>query len=128
MESKISEDVVVPRDQITTLLKKIKDLEKKYSLKILSFGHLGDGNVHVNILKGEMENKKWESVLPRLIRELLEIVVNLGGMISGEHGIGLAKKPYLGIALSNSQIELMKQIKKAVDPNNILNPGKIFDI
>ncbi|MDI6840004.1 MAG: FAD-linked oxidase C-terminal domain-containing protein [bacterium] len=134
----ISEDVVVPRNKIPILLKNMKILENKYKFRIVSFGHVGDGNVHVNILRdtpvilSEANNldadREWEQRIPKLIHELFKVVISLGGMISGEHGIGLTKKPYLSMAVDREQIEIMKQIKKVFDPNNILNPGKIFDV
>jgi len=122
------EDVVVPISEIPNLFRNLKELEKKYLLKIVCYGHVGDGNIHVNVLKETMEEKKWREIIPKLVREIFDIVVQRGGMISGEHGIGLAKKAYLPLALDSAQIELMKRIKIAFDPKNILNPGKIFDI
>lgn len=122
------EDVVVPKDKISTLVRGIKELETKYQLKIVCYGHIGDGNVHVNVLRETIKEEEWKAKLSNLIKELFDLTLSLGGMLSGEHGIGLAKKPYLSMALSSQQIELMRQIKSVFDPNNILNPGKIFQI
>jgi glycolate oxidase len=122
------EDTVVPTSEIPNLIKNLKELEKKYGLKIVCYGHIGDGNIHVNALKENMADKEWREKVPKLVKEIFDTVMQLGGMISGEHGIGLAKKAYLPLALDRAQIELMKRIKKTFDPKNILNPGKIFDI
>jgi glycolate oxidase len=122
------EDTVVPRFALPQLVKKIKELEKKYGFKAVCYGHAGDGNLHVNILKSGLSDEVWNGVLQDGISELFQTVVDLGGTISGEHGIGLVQKPYLHIALSETQIQLMRGIKKTFDPNNILNPGKIFDL
>jgi glycolate oxidase len=120
------EDIVVPRSKIPDLLLKVKEIEKKYKIKIACYGHVGDGNIHVNILRENRSKSEWKNIIPLLVRELFECTLSLGGTISGEHGIGLAKKPYLRMAISDQQVELMRQIKKVFDPNNILNPGKIF--
>ncbi|MDD2890207.1 MAG: FAD-binding oxidoreductase [bacterium] len=123
---KVSEDVIVPRNKIPALLKGIKEIGKKHSVTIISFGHIGDGNVHTNILSESASDRKWKNKCPLIIKELFELVIKLGGTISAEHGIGLAKQPYINMALDDTQIALMKNIKKVFDPNNILNPGKIF--
>lgn len=122
------EDVVVPRDELTHLLEGINKISKKYSLPILNYGHPGDGNVHVNILKRDIDDKRWTEIVPKAVEDIFKLTVSLGGMISGEHGIGIAKKNYLSLAMDKTQIELMKKIKRTFDPNNILNPGKIFDL
>jgi len=120
--------VVVPRDELTHLLEGINKISKKYSLPILNYGHPGDGNVHVNILKRDIDDKRWTEIVPKAVEDIFKLTVSLGGMISGEHGIGIAKKNYLSLAMDKTQIELMKKIKRTFDPNNILNPGKIFDL
>lgn len=120
------EDTVVPRYKLPELAKGIKEISEKFGLTIIFYGHAGDGNLHVNILKKNLSDVDWKSKLDKAIREIFTLTVSLGGMISGEHGIGYSQKDYLPIALSQEQIELMKQIKKVFDPNNILNPGKIF--
>ena len=91
------------------------------------FGHLGDGNVHINILKGEMEDEKWKMSTSRAVEDLFNIAISLGGKISGEHGIGLIKKSYLPLVMGEAQLNLMRKIKRVFDPENVLNPGKIFD-
>lgn len=122
------EDTVVPRRQLPRLIRFIKDLEKEFGFTSICYGHAGDGNLHVNILKTGLSDLEWESRLPLAITKLFEYVVQLGGTISGEHGIGLVQKPYLSIAISEAQLNLMRGIKRTFDPNNILNPGKIFDL
>ena len=88
---------------------------------------MGDGNIHVYILQKNIDDTAWEKVKSEAVQELLELAISLGGLISGEHGIGLVKKKYLSLVMSETQIELMQGIKKVFDPHNILNPGKIFD-
>lgn len=122
------EDTVVPRRQLPRLIRYIKDLEKEFGFTSICYGHAGDGNLHVNILKTGLSDLEWGSMLPIAITKLFEFVVQLGGTISGEHGIGLVQKPYLSIAISEVQLNLMRGIKRTFDPNNILNPGKIFDL
>jgi glycolate oxidase len=119
---------VVPRNALTALVRKIRELEKKYGFKAVCYGHAGDGNLHVNILKSGLSDDVWNGVLPEAITELFQTVVKLGGTISGEHGIGLVQKPYLHIAISDAHMNLMRGIKRTFDPHNILNPGKIFDL
>jgi glycolate oxidase len=104
----------------------VKEITKKYGISAICYGHAGDGNVHVNILKGNEENKAWDENLDKAVREIFALTVSLGGMISGEHGIGYSQKEYLGIALGENEIDMMKKIKATLDPKNILNPGKIF--
>ena len=120
------EDTVVPRAELAKLLIGVKEIGGKYGFKSVCYGHAGDGNLHVNIIKGEMSDSDWKNKLTFGIREIFELTKNLGGTISGEHGIGLVQKEYLGIVLSDKNIELQKGIKKLFDPNQILNPGKIF--
>jgi len=120
------EDTVVPRYALPDLLKKVKELGDKYAFRSICYGHAGDGNLHVNILKDTMNDRQWNEQLPIAIRELFSEVVKLKGTLSGEHGIGLVQKQYMDIAFDQVSIQLMKQIKKVFDPNNILNAGKIF--
>ena len=120
------EDTVVPRAELAKLLKGVKQIGKKYGFKSICYGHAGDGNLHVNIIKGEMSDENWKNELPKGIRKIFELTKSLGGTLSGEHGIGLVQKDYMDIVFSDKEIELQKGIKKLFDPNNILNPGKIF--
>ena len=120
------EDTVVPRFELPNLLKEVKRIGKKYGFESICYGHAGDGNLHVNILKGNLSDEKWDNELNLAIRELFEKVIALGGTISGEHGIGLVQKNYMDIAFPEVAINLMKNIKNVFDPNNILNPGKLF--
>jgi glycolate oxidase len=120
------EDTVVPRFELPSLLTEVKRIGKKYAFDSICYGHAGDGNLHINILKGDLSDETWENELPLAIRELFEKVVSLGGTISGEHGIGLVQKNYMDIAFPDVTLELMKKIKGVFDPNNMLNPGKIF--
>ena len=121
------EDTVVPRYELPKLLMKVKELEKEYGFKSVCYGHAGDGNLHVNIIKGELTDIAWNEQLPFAIQELFKEVVKLGGTISGEHGIGLVQKPYMNLAFTTESLALMKNIKLVFDPKMILNPGKIFD-
>lgn len=121
------EDTVVPRYQLPELLKGVKEIGNKYGFKSVCYGHAGDGNLHVNIIKGELSNEHWEKQLPMGIREIFEHTVKLGGTLSGEHGIGYVQKGYMDIAFSEVQLNLMKGIKHLFDPKGIMNPGKIFE-
>lgn len=121
-----SDDVVVPRGNLPKLISGIKEIGKAYGFNTVCFGHLGDGNLHVNILKENISDHDWETKIPEGIGEIFKLSVSLGGTLSGEHGIGIAKKPYMSIALGETNLELMRGIKRVFDPNGILNPGKIF--
>ena len=120
------EDTVVPRAKLPELMKIIKEIEKKYAINIICYGHAGDGNIHANVIKEDMSDEKWNKVLPEVVKEIFQEVVKLGGSISGEHGIGYVQKEYLAMALSDTELKLMREIKKVFDPKNILNPGKMF--
>jgi glycolate oxidase len=120
------EDTVVPRYELPKLLKGIKEIGAKYGFQSVCYGHAGDGNLHVNIIKGSMTDDNWKTEVPKGIREIFELTVSLKGTLSGEHGIGLVQKNYMDIAFSKVHLELMERIKAVFDPNNILNPGKIF--
>ena len=122
------EDTVVPRAHLVKLLEGVKLIGAKYNFKSICYGHAGDGNLHVNILKDGLTNYQWDVILNKAIREIFELCVNLGGTISGEHGIGFVQKEFMDIPFCDSNLELQKKIKQIFDPNNILNPGKIFDI
>ncbi|MVN78390.1 FAD-binding protein [Hymenobacter sp. HMF4947] len=120
------EDTVVPRAELPTLLKGVKEIGRRYGFKSVCYGHAGDGNLHVNIIRGELSDEQWNVGLREPISEIFELCVKLGGTISGEHGIGLVQKPYLHIALKEANLNLMRGIKQVFDPHGILNPGKIF--
>lgn len=120
------EDTVVPRAALPKLLKGVKEIGKKYGFKSVCYGHAGDGNLHVNIIKGDTSEEIWNNDLPKGISEIFQLCVELGGTISGEHGIGLVQQPYMHIAIDEKRLELMRGIKKLFDPNLILNPGKMF--
>lgn len=121
------EDTVVPRAELPILLKGVKAIGAKYGFRSVCYGHAGDGNLHVNIIKEEISDEDWNTKVPMGIREIFQLCVSLGGTISGEHGIGYVQKNYIDIAFNKTQIELMKGIKSLFDPNAILNPGKIFN-
>ena len=120
------EDTVVPRAELPKLLNGVKEIGMKFGFKSVCYGHVGDGNLHVNIIKGEMGDEDWKIKLPLGIREIFQLCISLGGTISGEHGIGWVQKSYMNIAFNEIQLNLMKKIKNVFDPNGILNPGKIF--
>jgi glycolate oxidase len=120
------EDTVVPRYQLPDLLSGVKEIGSRYGFKSVCYGHAGDGNLHVNIIKGELTDEQWNNELPKAITEIFKLTVKLGGTLSGEHGIGLVQRPYMPIAFKPVQLELMRSIKRVFDPNNILNPEKIF--
>ena len=121
---KLNEDITVPRSKLPQLLEKIEKISKKYNVNTPCFGHTGDGNVHTNVMvdgKNEDELKRGYEA----IEEIFKATVELGGTLSGEHGIGLSKAPYMKLAFSEAELNLFKAIKKAFDPNNILNPFKM---
>ncbi len=120
------EDTVVPRYELPQVLFHVKRIGEEYGFKSVCYGHAGDGNLHINILKGDLTDDQWKNELPKAIRELFTEIVKLGGTISGEHGIGLVQKPYMDIAFSEVSLNLMREIKKVFDTKGILNPGKIF--
>lgn len=120
------EDVVVPRGNIPALLRGIKDIARHYSIRIVSFGHAGDGNVHVNVLKDDKPMDLWAAVVPPVQEGIYRLALSLGGTITGEHGIGAIRRKYLPMAIDDAQMEIQRQIRSVFDPNCILNPGKIF--
>lgn len=122
----IEEDTVVPRAELPALIKGVKNLGRKHDFDVVCYGHAGDGNLHIRIKKNGIPNSHGNPVMTAALRELFELVKKLGGTISGEHGIGLIQKPYMDIMFDQTQLKLMREIKKIFDPNNILNAGKIF--
>jgi len=123
--NKINEDVVVPRSLIARLIRGIEELRERTGLLIVSFGHAGDGNIHVNIMYDKKDEKEAEAA-ERAVADVFELTLSLGGTISGEHGVGTSKARYIGMELSTVEIAIMKGIKKVFDPKGLLNPGKIF--
>jgi glycolate oxidase len=120
------EDVVVPRAEIPSLLQGIKEIACRHHVRIISFGHAGDGNVHVNVLKDGIPAEQWMTLLHPVQEEIYRVALSLGGTITGEHGIGATRRKYLPLAIDSAQMEIMRQIRNVFDPNQILNPGKIF--
>jgi glycolate oxidase len=120
------EDTVVPRAELPKLLKGVKEIGLKYGFRSVCYGHAGDGNLHVNIIKEDISDEDWNTKVPLGIREIFRLCVSLGGTISGEHGIGYVQKQYMDIAFDSVQLSLMKGIKDLFDPNGVLNPGKMF--
>ena len=121
---KLNEDITVPRSKLPELLAKIREISDKYGVTTPCFGHTGDGNVHTNV----MVDKNNEDEVKRgymAIEEIFKVAVDLGGTLSGEHGIGISKAPYMKLAFTDAEMELFRTIKKAFDPNNILNPNKM---
>jgi glycolate oxidase len=122
---KFNEDICVPRSRVPEMIRAIEAIASKYEIPIVNFGHAGDGNIHVNVMidsavPGELE--KAEKAIEDIFAETLK----LGGTMSGEHGVGITKAPYIPMELDPAAVAYMKTIKRALDPNNILNPGKIF--
>ncbi|MDW8273910.1 MAG: FAD-linked oxidase C-terminal domain-containing protein [Chitinophagales bacterium] len=123
----IEEDTVVPRAELPELLKSVKLLGEKYGFKSVCYGHAGDGNMHIRIIKGNLSDEAWKNEIQgKAVRELFEKVHALNGTISGEHGIGWVQRPYMDIKFDAEHLALMKGIKAVFDPNGIMNPSKIF--
>ena len=123
--TKYNEDIVVPRSKVPDVIRRIEQIQQRYDIPIVNFGHAGDGNIHVNIMI-DKEIDGQEEKAHQAIREVFQAALDLGGTMSGEHGVGLSKAPYIELELTPDQIAAMKAIKHALDPNNILNPGKMF--
>jgi glycolate oxidase len=123
--NKLGEDIAVPRSSIPQMVRRVREIAAKYQLEIPLFGHIGDGNLHPNILC-DKNNREEMARVTGAAREIFEAAVGLGGTLSGEHGIGLLKKQFLELDLGADAIALMRRIKAAVDPDGIMNPGKIF--
>ena len=118
-------DVVVPRNKVADFVKYTDELQQKIDIKIKSFGHAGDGNLHVYVLRDQLEEKEWQDKLARAMAAMYAKAIEFGGDVSGEHGIGSAKKPYLEATKGSEYMALLKRLKLAFDPKNILNPGKV---
>ncbi len=121
---KLNEDISVPRSMLPEALNKIYEIGDRYGFKVPCFGHAGDGNIHVNVMVDGSNEKQLEEG-HRAIEEIFELVVEMGGTLSGEHGIGTSKAPFMNIAFNEAELQLFRDIKKAFDPNGILNPGKM---
>ena len=121
---KLNEDISVPRSMLPEALKRIYEIGDRYGFKVPCFGHAGDGNIHVNVMVDGSNEKQLEEG-HKAIKEIFELVVEMGGTLSGEHGIGTSKAPFMDIAFNDAELTLFRDIKKAFDPNNILNPGKM---
>jgi len=122
------QDTVVPRAELPKLMKGVKALGDKYNFKSVCYGHAGDGNLHIRLIKGELTDAQWDGqYMKDAISELFMLCKKLGGTISGEHGIGWVQKGYTQLVFSEKEIELQKNIKTVFDPNGILNPGKMFN-
>jgi len=123
--TKINEDIVVPRGRVPEMLRALREIAEKRKIIIANFGHAGDGNIHVNIMTDKKDSAEYENAKDAL-KEIFAAALELEGTISGEHGVGLAKKDYIGMELSDTSLKMMKAIKDAFDPQGILNPGKVF--
>ena len=121
-----AEDVVVPRGNLPKLITAIKEIGKEYGFNSVCFGHAGDGNLHINVMKEQISDDRWNKEVNEGIADIFKAVVDLGGTLSGEHGIGIAKRPYMHLAVGEKNLDLMRGIKSVFDPNGILNPEKIF--
>ncbi len=125
--NKLGEDITVPRSAIPEVVQRLRQISAKYKLPVVIFGHAGDGNLHPNILFDKRQPDQWAKV-EQMVGEIFETSLALGGTLSGEHGVGVLKRPYLERALGATSIEIQRNIKQALDPLNILNPGKIFPV
>ncbi|NQU75144.1 MAG: FAD-binding protein [Planctomycetes bacterium] len=124
-----NDDLVVPPANILQMVAGMEKLAQKHGVSIPAYGHAGDGNLHTRIVKApDMTLEQWHGLLPKVLTELYELTARLGGKISGEHGIGHKRKKYMPMFVSPAALEMMRAIKRGLDPNNILNPGKIFDV
>jgi len=121
-----AEDVVVPRGNLPKLITAIKEIGKEYGFNSVCFGHAGDGNLHINVMKEQISDARWNKEINEGIADIFKAVVDLGGTLSGEHGIGIAKRPYMHLAVGEKNLDLMRGIKSVFDPKGILNPEKIF--
>jgi glycolate oxidase len=124
----IEEDTVVPRAELPALIRGVKELGKQYNFDVVCYGHAGDGNLHIRIRKEGTPNSYGDEKMNECLRAMFALVHALGGTISGEHGVGLIQKGFMDVVMKEANLNLMRAIKKAFDPNNILNPGKIFDL
>ncbi len=124
--NKLGEDITVPRSAIPEIVQRLRAISARYGLPIVIFGHAGDGNLHPNILFDKRNREEWAKV-EEMVSEMFGAALELGGTLSGEHGVGVLKRPYLEQALGPVSVEVQRRIKQALDPMNILNPGKMFE-
>jgi glycolate oxidase len=121
------QDTVVPRAELPKLVKRVKEIGEKYKFKTVCYGHAGDGNLHIRLIKGDLTDEQWNGVyIKKAIAEIFSVCKQLGGTISGEHGVGLVQQEYMNIVFSEKALQLQRNIKNVFDPNGILNPGKMF--
>lgn len=123
--TKISEDATVPRSKIPEMCLRLQEIKKKYDIHLVVFGHAGDGNLHPNIMTDKSDKEEMRRV-EQAVAEIFEAAIQLGGTLSGEHGIGTMKAPFMEMELGSAGLDMMRRVKHAWDPNNIMNPGKIF--
>jgi len=124
--NKLGEDITVPRSAIPEVVQQLRAISARYELPIVIFGHAGDGNLHPNILFDKRKPEEWEKV-EKMVREVFRVALDAGGTLSGEHGVGVMKRPYMEEALGSVSVDVQRSIKRALDPLNILNPGKMFE-
>jgi glycolate oxidase len=128
-EHRTTEDIVVPIAAIPQVLEATAEISRKYDTPIPCYGHAGDGNLHAKVVKNpDWSYEKWHDTLPEILTDLYRATAELGGTISGEHGIGHKRKKFMPLVCSEAHLEMMRAVKRALDPNNILNPGKIVDV
>jgi glycolate oxidase len=123
--NKLGEDITVPRSAIPEVIQRLRAISDEYGLPIVIFGHAGDGNLHPNILFDKRQPEQWEKA-EQMVAEMFNASLAVGGTLSGEHGVGMLKRPYMEQALGSLSIDVQRHIKQALDPLNILNPGKVF--
>jgi len=121
-------DTVVPRSEVAKFVRRVKEISVEYGIPVIAYGHAGDGNVHLHPICLNITEKEWQIKIPGMMKAIYMACFSFGGAVSGEHGIGYTKKQYLTLQLTGEGLQIMKSIKRAFDPNNILNPGKIFDL
>ncbi|WP_028582710.1 FAD-binding oxidoreductase [Desulfogranum japonicum] len=122
---KFNEDIVVPRSKVPDMIRALEKISSTYDVPIVNFGHAGDGNIHVNVMV-DLQQPGMQATVDKVLLEIFQTTVDMGGSISGEHGIGTAKAPFLRLEIDPATLHYMQMLKKALDPNNIMNPGKIF--
>ena len=125
--TKINEDIVVPRNKIPQIIKQLRKIGEDFRIKIVNFGHAGDGNLHVNIMTDKRDKEEFDRA-QKAVKEIFSAALKLGGTLSGEHGVGLTKSSYIHMEIEPVVLQKMEQIKNLFDPNNIMNPGKIFSL